>query len=79
MLYPFGLEVHSQCELDDSRAVHRCGDQSKGAPLGWKPVTQGGVGIAQSRAVENIEHVTPNLSGEPFVYPCVLDDPKVLV
>ena len=76
---PLRLEVNSQCELDNPRAIERSRDQSKGAALRWKPVTQGSIGIAESRAIENIEHVTPNLSDEPFVYSCVLDDPKVLV
>ena len=72
-------EVKPHGELDDPGTVHRRSDKSKGAPLRWKTVAQGSIGIAKSGAVEDIEHVAPDLRDEPFVDSGALDDPKVLV
>ena len=69
------LEVEPQGELNDAPTVRGFENHAECAG----PIREIGIGIAESDAVENVEHVGPKLKRGPFRDVRVFDNSKVLV
>ena len=64
--------------LDCTRPIHGTCDQTKGTSAGRKPVAQGRIRVAESRAVKDVLEVRAELKLDPFGNLRVLEETEVL-